>query len=507
MPTLQIHDYSLNYDYHFIGKSKPTLFFIHDLGMDSTMWTSLLPYVNKTFNTLTYDFFGHGQTTDSSSLISLESLYHEIIALLDKLKLENVHFVGCRFGAIIAFRFARLYPDLMQSLTLMSIPFYVQKGSFDKEFRTLIQLLRLDRDLMEQKLILDSIYPVTHDKSKLIADAFSRVSSQNFVFLINTLVKENHDQSFDWIDSLKNLKVPMLLMHGEFDPVYPARLSVVFSTYAPNARALVIPSASCFIMLDQPALTADFLTSFIFSEKIPVPAAFSHRKIIHEFKDLVEKGYQKTPIRRRFLRMSILSGDTLVYWNGEPISGKWNQRNAKELLFFIILNHGAVKRDELIDTFMPELPINQAKNHLRVQLSHLNKIFQNHTDIGARSALMLGRDTIALYADTECDLIDYLNDMEKLLWENEPLSDQVQHFIHMLEVYHPYCLSSYHGEWVSLLIERIDSKLAQIMVMLLKKLSQSGQLLAAHEVLEAGRVVEPYDGFCDEWLDELKRIN
>ncbi|WKB35536.1 alpha/beta hydrolase [Terrilactibacillus sp. S3-3] len=304
------------------------------------MGPPLLPYVNQTFNTLTYDFFGHGQTTDSSALISLEAIYHEIITLIEKLNLENVHFVGCRFGAIFAFRFARLYPDLIQSLSLMSMPFYIQKGSYDKEFRTLIQLLRLDRDLMEQKLILDSVYPVTRHKSELIAGAFSRVSSQNYLFMINTLVKENHDQSFDWIDHLKSLKVPILLMHGEFDPIYPAHLSVVLSTYAPNGRALVIPSASCFIMLDQPDLTADFLTSFIFSEKIPVPVTFGHRQIIHEFKDVIEKGYQKTPIRRRFLRMSIMSGDTLVYWNGEPIAGKWNQRNAKELLFFMILNHG-----------------------------------------------------------------------------------------------------------------------------------------------------------------------
>ncbi|WKB35531.1 hypothetical protein QS257_18805 [Terrilactibacillus sp. S3-3] len=173
---------------------------------------------------------------------------------------------------------------------------------------------------------------------------------------------------------------------------------------------------------------------------------------------------------------------------------------------FIILNHGAVKRDMIIDAFMPDLPVPQARNHLRVQLSHLNKIFHKSPDPTVHDVLMISRDTIALNAELQCDVMDYIDKLDQLLQKKEALDERAQQFIHLMKVYNPSSLSSFHGEWVIDLIDRIEHKLVQVMERLLGELEQEHHFLAVREILQVGKIIEPYDGYCEEKLQELHRL-
>lgn len=503
MPKLQIDDYELNYHYHFVGKDRPTLVFIHDLSWDSTTWSRLLPKLEPAFNLLTYDFFGHGGSSISSALISIKKLFREVMELIQALDLKNLHFVGSGFGGAISFFIARRYPGLLQSLILMSVPFYVPRDAYEQEISMVYQLFELDRDLLAQKMIMENVYPVTPEKEAILKKALECVSFKNFKHIVNFLLSINYPDSPSVIGELKHIDVPTMILHGEFDPLFPADLSVVCATQIPNGRGFVIPQASHLIELDQPELVASYINQFIRSDKHPVPVSSVHRQMIEKLKYIIDTGYQDILANRRFLKMTVMKGEFKILWGGEPIEGKWNQRFAKELLLFIILKHNAVKREELIAAFLPELPVSQARNYLRVQLNHLNRIFVEHTDPMLQNAMMVGRDAVVLSADVQCDIIDYLADLERLSGEQASLTEQARQFVQLLKNYNPASLASFRGEWISALFAKIESKLSEVMVKLLKKLSEAGLVLEASDILHIGKRIEPYDGFCDEWIAEL----
>ncbi|RYL95153.1 alpha/beta hydrolase [Sporolactobacillus sp. THM7-4] len=505
MAILKRTGYDLHYEYLEADKNGPTLIFIHELGLDSRIWDGFLPYVDQRLNLLTYDFFGHGLTTDSRSPLSLRLLSEELIALIRHLHLKRVHLVGCRFGAVFALQMPAIAPDLIESLILMSVPLLVNKNSYDQEAATNVQLFELDRLLYEKKYILESLYPVTFSKSRVISHGLQRVTRENYLSLVNELIEINHRPDFDLLSKLKKLEIPVLFMHGEYDPVFPAGPAMILSNYVPNSRFMVIPDASALIPLDQPQIAARLINHFILSDKTPSLPASNGPSFIDAFKKVFEQAYQPRHIHPRHLRMSIMSGKVRVFWNGKEIYGEWNQRNAKELLLYLILNQGAVKRDVLIDAFERDSDLNQARNQLRVQLSHLNKIFHNQPDESVHSLIIATRDSLALNADVQSDIGDYMHDVEELLWSDDSLFDRADGFLRILEDFHPEAFHSFRSDWSRSLVENVKSKLAQIMAQLLIALHEDDDLPVMRKILKAGKKVEPYKGFCREWLQAIKQ--
>ncbi|WKB35540.1 alpha/beta fold hydrolase [Terrilactibacillus sp. S3-3] len=469
MPKLQIDDYELHYYYHFVRRDRPTLVFIHDLSWDSTTWCKLLPQLDPTFNLLTYDFFGHGDSSVSAALISVEKLFREVMELIHVLDLKNLHFVGSGMGGVISFFIARQHPELLHSLILMSMPFYVPRDAYEQEIAIVLQLFELDRELLAKKMVIENVYPITPEKEAILTKALKQVSFKNFKHIvIFFLLNINYPDSPSVISELKHIEVPTMILHGEFDPLFPADLSVVCATQIPNGRGFVIPQASHLIELDQPELVAGYINQFIRSDKLPVPVSAVHRQMINKLKYIIDAGYQDILANRSLKKMTVMKGELEIMWGGEPIEGKWNQRFAKEFFLFIILKRNAVKRDELIAAFMPELPVSQARNYLRVQLNHLNRIFGDHDDPMLQNVMMIGRDAVVLNADVQCDIVDYLDNLDRLLDGQASLTEQAQQFVQMLKSYNPSSLASFRGEWISTLFEKIESKLSEAMMKLLK---------------------------------------
>lgn len=499
MPILHIDDYSLHYDYRYIDKENPTLLLLHDLSVDSTVWRVLVPCLDPAFNILTYDYFGHGKTTDSAEPISFEKLFRELLSLFQALRLNAVHMAGTGFGGVLAFLFTESYPHLVRTLSFLSMPFYIPKEIYKNELQNIIQLLTVDRHLLVKKIVAENVYPITPEKTALITNALRRVSARNFKQIISIMIDKTFPDRFSLVQEMSRLKQPVLIMNGEFDPLFPANLSVILAAQIPNGRGLIIPEASHLIELDKPQMVATRLNLFIRGQKSPFPFSEAHQKAAGELKRILDKGFSELLTRRPFLRMTVMRGTVEVLWNGRPIDGKWNQRHAKELLFYIIMNRGSATRTALIDTFMPELPVPQAKTRLRVQLNHLNKIFQNSLD----HALIISREAIALNVKFECDLLDFMEDLERLVLKEVSVTERAEQFIQKLGIYSPSCLAAFQDEWTGSLIEKLELRLSQIMIRLLDELESEGKTLLEKEILKAGTAVEPYDGFCKEKLDQL----
>ncbi|GGL50539.1 alpha/beta hydrolase [Sporolactobacillus putidus] len=505
MATLPMNGYHLHYSVHISDRSRPTLLFIHGLTMDASEWNLLADGLGSDVNYIVYDSFGHGRTGTNGTPLSLELLVSEALAVIDAAGIGKIHVAGSGLGGNIGFELAGRHPERVASLTLMSAVFYLPEHDYSRMLTLIKQLVDIDRDLLIQKLILDSFHIPTGEKSARFEAAFRQIPAEVIKNAVALLQSTYSSERFHFAEELGRLAVPTLVMHGECDPIFPPQLSAVYSACIPNSRWYTIPEASRILPIDQPELTALYLKKFISSERAPIPVTPIHEELFGDFRKVVRSGFDRRKKRRHRLTMNIMH-DVEVIWNGRPVEGKWNQRGAKELLLFLILRNGLVRRGELIDTFLSDLPIIQARNNLRVWLSHLNKIFNDCSDPSVRDILIINEDAVAVNAELESDFGNYMKQLDRLLTGKKTLNERAVTFIRLLSNYDPANFSSFRSDWIFSLTDKIEEKLADAMEKLLPELKKHSMIAAMREILQAGKPIEPYDGYCDDKLAELQSM-
>jgi pimeloyl-ACP methyl ester carboxylesterase len=117
----------LNIAYHSFGASDaPAIILLHGWPDDALTWNAIIPaLVNANYRCITPFLRGCGQTQflDSQTLRSgqLAALGQDLIELIEALKIGSVHLVGHDWGARTAYNTAALRPDLVLSLTALSV--------------------------------------------------------------------------------------------------------------------------------------------------------------------------------------------------------------------------------------------------------------------------------------------------------------------------------------------------------------------------------------------------
>ncbi len=79
----------------------PVLVLSNSLGTDLHMWDIQMAAFTEHFRVLRFDTRGHGKSLVTEGPYSIEQLGHDVIALLDALDIQRVHFCGLSMGGLI----------------------------------------------------------------------------------------------------------------------------------------------------------------------------------------------------------------------------------------------------------------------------------------------------------------------------------------------------------------------------------------------------------------------
>ncbi|MFT8930660.1 MAG: alpha/beta fold hydrolase [Sporolactobacillus sp.] len=506
MPFFKTQSTTIHYTYLKGLPDDPTLVFIHGLGEDQHVWEPLLRRLNPAFGWLIYDLPAHGRHAHEIPALNFPNCIQELKDLLDYLHLDSVHLIGDRFGAYLALLFANLQPTYIRSLLLISFPFAMGDPEYKHDILVREQLLHVDRKLFERKLLIDGLHTLTLSHARLILQALRRVATQSLI----TPLYEMHDQ-FRELDNgfeqlFSQIRQPTLFLQGEYDPTYPATLATLLIHYSSISQLMIIPDAALFIHLDQPAAIVSQIAQFLMGKLFPVAPLHPINETTALLNTIVSKMSQTPTQDGRKLTMQLMQEKPLVFWNGFEIDGKWTQRSAREILLYLMMNGGTAKRDSLIDTFFPEGDLDQARNQLRVQLSHLNRQFTKQPVAPLHNLLLISRDSVALNSDFHCDLVDYMNGIEQLLWSTAKLHERCDIFLDYLTDYRINWISSFHHPWSHDLIKKVKSNLSHMLISLLAALRETDDAEMMRRLLIAGKKVEPYRGFVKEWTVVTKNM-
>jgi 3-oxoadipate enol-lactonase len=89
----------------------PAIVMSNSLGTNLRMWDPQVALLSRDLRIVRYDCRGHGASDVPSGPYTIEQLGHDLLALLDTLRIEQAHICGLSLGGMVGLWFAAKYPN------------------------------------------------------------------------------------------------------------------------------------------------------------------------------------------------------------------------------------------------------------------------------------------------------------------------------------------------------------------------------------------------------------
>jgi 3-oxoadipate enol-lactonase len=226
----------------------PTLVLSNALGLTHHMWDKLMPLWAKHFRVVRYDTRGHGDSPVPDGPYTIDDLADDVIALLDRLELDRVHFAGLALGGMTGLHLAARNPDRIGRLAVVSTSSHLPPAELWFERAETVRA-------MGGGAVADAVV------SRWYSDEFAR-SNPDVIHAAHEVVRFTPREGYagcceaiattDLRASLPSITAPTLVIGGEDDPVATrSRLTALVDSMK-DAQLLMIDSAGQLITAEQP---------------------------------------------------------------------------------------------------------------------------------------------------------------------------------------------------------------------------------------------------------------
>ena len=259
--------------------SKPVMVFLHGWAGSARYWESTAEAIKADYDCLLYDMRGFGRSKPAtpeameadSTLSSLESFAEDLVGLLDALNLTKPVYINAHsLGGTAGLYFLDRYPERVEKAILTcngSFPY--QKWAFEAfylfggyvvAFRPKwLGKIPFAPQMFMQRFLKGSI-PLSEKKAFL--NDFLMADGPTSMGTLKAAVSKHATEVMPI--AFANLKVPTLMVSGEYDKITPAKLGRQAASISENMAYVEMPNTAHFPMLEDAEnylrITGDFLT-------------------------------------------------------------------------------------------------------------------------------------------------------------------------------------------------------------------------------------------------------
>jgi len=234
---------------------------LHDGMVNREIWDEQFPLLAKSYRVVRYDRRGYGKSSDPEMKYShIEDLNR----LFVQLNIDRAVIFGMSSGGRLAIDFALTYPEKVEGLVLVGAVvsgfgytshMLTRGGHFDPQKFT-------DPVKVHEYYIKDDLYEIYSENTS---------AKEKVMKLLPNLGRENRVPTQPpakvAVRSLSEIKVPALILVGEYDiPDVHAHAGVINAGIA-NSKREIIPRSGHLIPIEQPALFNEAILSFL--NKLP----------------------------------------------------------------------------------------------------------------------------------------------------------------------------------------------------------------------------------------------
>jgi 3-oxoadipate enol-lactonase len=248
------------------GSGEP-LILVHGLGSDHTIWDGILPLFSENYHVVAMDLRGHGFSTKSKGIYSMELFADDIIHLIDNLGIKEAHFIGQSMGGAIVQQIALKYPENMISMTLISTFSFVDpplrdiflnleelaiQNGYSDFFKEAVRLTNTPQFIQDNKTFLE-------ERMKIMED-MSSISS----------LKESIEacRKVNFINSLPTIMIPTLIMAGADDILTPPHHAREIHKAIPHSQIKILENIGHNLIVELPNEAYQIIKEFLDKNKI-----------------------------------------------------------------------------------------------------------------------------------------------------------------------------------------------------------------------------------------------
>lgn len=244
--------------YYEVTGAGQTLVLSHAGFVDSRMWDDQWDAFSQHYRVIRYDMRGYGKSSPIDHPIVL---HKDFAALLDHLKVEKAHILGCSMGGEIVIDYTLENPDRVLSM----IPVSAAPSGFEMQGEPPAEIIELfqsakNRDFerqteLQMRLWVDGPFRKPDQVSPEVrkrAAAMNRIPVENATFFkADTQAPDNPPAPA--LPQLGSIKVPTLIIAGALDAPEIVRAADVMQQAIPGAKKLIISETAHVPSMEKPA--------------------------------------------------------------------------------------------------------------------------------------------------------------------------------------------------------------------------------------------------------------
>lgn len=227
----------------------PDVVLIHAFQMDLREWDGVVPTLTGSRRVLRYDVRGHGTSKVDGDL---PSTVVDLLGLLDELKIQRPTLVGLSMGATIALDFTVTHPDRVDRLVLVSPgPPGVPGGKSPEWLKPVFDAVRAGDARKATELWWQSPLFDRARANEKASGNYKQIVTDNY--RIWTFARRPPALEPPAGTRLKEIRVPMLTVAGDADPLGGQEIARAIAAGVPDGRVVVLPDAGHMLSFERPA--------------------------------------------------------------------------------------------------------------------------------------------------------------------------------------------------------------------------------------------------------------
>jgi pimeloyl-ACP methyl ester carboxylesterase len=199
----------------------PTLVLVHGYPFDHTLWDHVVPLLGDKVQVLTPDLRGFGGRPVGTDSPSLGRMADDLKELLDQQTIRRAVVAGMSMGGYVALAFAEHYPERLAGLGLISTQAAADTDEAKANRRAMIDKVRRDGPNVAAQAVIPKLFaPANSTKSELIrfpTVGAERAGAEGIAWALEAMA-----QRPDRTATVRELRVPVLVVHGAEDKIIPA---------------------------------------------------------------------------------------------------------------------------------------------------------------------------------------------------------------------------------------------------------------------------------------------
>lgn len=242
---------------------RTTLVFVHGVSGSSSAWKAYEDALAGEYNVITYDQRGHGTSKRYSHYknYKLPALAEDLHALLQHIGDYPYVLVGHSFGALVVLTYLAQWQHFLKGAVLISGDYNVGRHMPTRILRWLLSpiplLSHVPLSLRQHGRVDYARFPGSGDWN--VFRSFTDICNTGFRTYLYC-IRQSYE--LDATAVLRQVQIPVLLIHGSRDSIFGVENSVAMSERIPGARLEIVEGADHIVVLNFPQKVIKLLRDF-----------------------------------------------------------------------------------------------------------------------------------------------------------------------------------------------------------------------------------------------------